>query len=177
MPVIAQTPRLLIRTWTLADVPALMALTREPGLNEFSLSGYENFSEDRAKEWIEKEMLRFDRFHLCRFAIGLRETEELIGISGLFEQPNRKGIADAFENIELNYRYPARRRGLGYATEAARAILEYGFKNVKLTCIYANADLKNLKSHRVLEKLGMKRIGDTEYEGIKAGRWRIDSEN
>lgn len=170
MPVIAETNRLNIRTWDLNDISALYALTREPGLSQYSMSGYENFTRDQARHWIIKEMARFEKFKVSRFAIILRESNELIGISGLFELPPPRE-----HEVEMNYRYPIRRRGNGYALEAAQAVLEYGFSKLNLPFIHANADLTNLPSHKILNRLGMKRVGDIEYAGVKAGRWRMDN--
>ncbi len=170
MPLIAETERLHVCSWSPDDVIKLYNLTREPGLSQFSLSGYEDFTMAQAKTWIQSEMLRFEKYSVSRFGIYLKATEELIGISGLFEQPypNQK-------EVELNYRYPIRRRGNGYALEAAKAVIDYGFSKLNLPHIHANADLTNTQSHKILNRLGMKRVGDIEYKGVRAGRWRIEN--
>lgn len=164
-----RTKRLLIRTWTPNDVEALCALTRQEGLSEFSVSGYLNFTEEQATQWIQKEILRFKNHRLAKFAVALKDTDELIGISGLFQMPPPNE-----SSIELNYRYPRKYRGFGYATEAAQAILDYGFNTLGLRQINANADFNNKASQAVLARLGMRLIGEVTYHGIRAGRWAID---
>jgi ribosomal-protein-alanine N-acetyltransferase len=168
MPLIAETPRLIVRTWELSDIEALCDLSRQDGISEFSISGYANFSEEQAEQRIRHEMERFEKYRLGKFAVVLKDLNVPIGISGIFQMPPPQE-----SEIELNYRYPIHRRGQGYATEAAQAILNYGFDVLGLKRINANADLRNARSHAVLERLGMKRFGDVTYEGIQAGRWSI----
>lgn len=169
MHLIAETPRLLVQTWALEDIKALCDLTHLDGINEFSVSGYADFSEERASQWIRHEIARFNEYKLGKFKVVSKELQKPIGISGLFQMPNEN-------EIELNYRYPRVYRGKGFATEAAKAILNYGFQTLGLKRINANVDLRNAPSHAVIERLGMKRIGETTYEGIRASRWSIGIE-
>jgi ribosomal-protein-alanine N-acetyltransferase len=168
MPIIAETPRLIVRTWELSDIEALCDLSRQEGISEFSISGYADFSEEQAEQWIRYEMERFGKYRLGKFAVISKKLGVPLGISGIFQMPPPQDT-----EIELNYRYPIHRRGQGFATEAAQAILNYGFDVLGLKRINANADLRNKRSHAVLERLGMMRIGDVTYEGIEAGRWSI----
>ena len=170
MPLITETPRLIVRTWELEDVDALCALTREEGISEFSVSGYADYSQEKAKIWIQKEQDRFARSQLAKFAVVKKDSNQLIGISGLFQMPPPND-----KDVELNYRYPKAHRGQGYAVEAARGILYYGFYSLKLPAIYANVDVKNLASQKVLQKLGMSLVGSTTYEGVQATRWCLKS--
>lgn len=169
MPVISETHRLIIRTWELSDVANLCDLSSQDGISEFSISGYSNFSSDYALKWIQNEIERYKKYRLGKFAVISKELATPIGISGLFQMPSPN------ENeVELNYRYPIKRRAQGFATEAAKAILEYGFNELGLKRINANADLKNTASHAVLTRIGMNRVGEVTYEGIQAGRWSIE---
>ena len=178
---IVETPRLIIRNWTAADAESLCRLSREPGFSDFSVTGYKDFSKTQAIEWINKENERFQKLRLGKFACVLKTTDEIIGISGIFQRytENEQNAVDPERRnqIEINYRYPKIYQGFGYATEGAKAVLAYGFKNLNLDDIHAFADLTNLRSHRVLQRLGMERIGETEYSGIKAGHWRLASKN
>ena len=149
---------------------ALCNLTRQEGLSEFSaISGYSDFSEGQASRWIQKELDRFRAHRLGKFAVVLKESGYPIGISGLFQS-----YAPHEADVELNYRYPKVYRGKGFATEAAQAILQYGFDELGLKKIFANADLRNVDSRAVLHRLGMKQIGEVSYGGIQAGRWVLE---
>jgi RimJ/RimL family protein N-acetyltransferase len=74
---------------------------------------------------------------------------------------------------DMNYRYPVQYRGKGFATEAAQAILRYGFVELGLDRINANVDLNNAASLKVIERLGMKVVGPVFYEGIEARRFSM----
>jgi RimJ/RimL family protein N-acetyltransferase len=62
--------------------------------------------------------------------------------------------------------------GRGFATEASRALLEFGFRSLALHRIVARCDVRNHASMRVLEKLGMRREGHFRKDAKKAGAWR-----
>lgn len=168
MPRIAETPRLLIQTWELSDLPALMHLTRQAGISEFSISGYKDFSEDHARMWIANEIERFKAQKLGRFAVISKELGVPVGISGIFRHPNQPE-----DEAEMNYRYPVEFRGRGFATEAARAIIRYGLIELGLKCVNANVDRTNASSLKVVERLGMKDAGPFSYEGVAARRFTI----
>ncbi len=168
MPLIAETARLKIQTWEIENVDQLCQLTALEGISEFSTSGYSHFTKEQALKWIEKEQARYQKSRLGKFAVILKKTNTPIGISGLFQMPS-----PASESVELNYRYPIKYRGQGYALEAAHALIQYGFTKLNLCEIYANADLRNTTSQKILTRLNMTQIGEITYEGIKAGRWCI----
>jgi RimJ/RimL family protein N-acetyltransferase len=172
MPRIAETPRLFIQTWEPTDLSALMHLTRQSGISEYSTSGYADFTEDRARFWIANELERFRAEKLARFAVISKELGMPIGISGIFRHPNVPPT-----EAELNYRYPVQYRGKGFATEAARAILHYGFVELGLSRIHANVDLTNAASLKVIDRLGMKAIGPVFYEGIEARRFSMSRQD
>jgi RimJ/RimL family protein N-acetyltransferase len=105
-------------------------------------------------------------------AVTERETGRLIGEAGL--QYLEEG-----PDIEVGYTLARAAWGRGYATEAAGAILRWGFAGLRLHRIVAVADPANAASLRVLEKLGMGRIGLREcYGAVMAeharslGAWR-----
>ncbi len=62
--------------------------------------------------------------------------------------------------------------GRGYATEAARAVLDFGFNDLGLHRIWATVDVNNDASRRVLERIGMKREGILRKDKLVRGRWR-----
>ncbi len=80
----------------------------------------------------------------------------------------------SFTNRDGDIGYVFRRDvwGQGYATEAARAVLDYGFRRLKLHRIWATCDVKNKGSARVLEKIGMTREGRLRKNVRMRGSWR-----
>jgi [ribosomal protein S5]-alanine N-acetyltransferase len=74
---------------------------------------------------------------------------------------------------ELGYRFMQKYWGKGYATEAAKAMIDYGFNEMGLTEIYAMTDIDNKASRHVLEKCGMSYIEDFDLEGGACAWFRI----
>jgi RimJ/RimL family protein N-acetyltransferase len=87
-----------------------------------------------------------------------RDTPGFLGWCGLFPLED-SGL------IEIGYRYVRAAWGQGVATEAARAVLDYGFRALALDPIVAVADPDNRGSHRVLEKIGLRSAGEAWYYG------------
>jgi [ribosomal protein S5]-alanine N-acetyltransferase len=96
--------------------------------------------------------------HLC-LAIILKESNEFIGWCGL-DHTNPTDTDPA-----LFYLLKANDWGKGLATEAARALLDYAFTQLKLASIHGGAAAENLASKRVMEKIGMNYVGLDEGGG------------
>ncbi len=93
------------------------------------------------------------------WAVTSRETGTVMGDCGLFLSAQRG------PEIELAYRLAKAHWGRGFATEAARAWLEHGFGDLGLGRIVAVTHDENAAARRVLEKIGMRPEGRTEYGG------------
>ena len=100
-----------------------------------------------------------------QLAITLASDGQLIGNCGI-----RKKILDARE-ADLGYELDPRYWGCGYATEAARAILAFGFQELALHRIWAWCIAENLASAHVLEKIGMRQEGHLLQNEWMQGRW------
>ncbi len=75
-----------------------------------------------------------------------------------------KGPPDGAGAIEIGYSVIADRRGRGYATEAARALVEWALAQPNVRCIVASCDPTNLASMRTLERVGFTRAGEIDGE-------------
>ena len=145
------TERLLIRAYVLADAPAMLRLinTREVALNTLRIPY--PYPEEEAERWIANHEERVQKGDHA-FAVTLRETRELIGTVGL----HRKAENDS---AEIGYWIGVPYWGKGYATEAAGAMLRYGFETFPLNRIFAMHFGRNAASGRVLQKIGMRHEG------------------
>lgn len=154
MHIILQTPRLLLRRFTNSDDDAalILHLNSQPDvlkyLHERTLTDVAD-----AKNIIETVILPQYENNLGRWAVHLIETNEFIGWCGLKYRPERK-------ETDLGYRFLPSAWGKGYATEAAKACLDYGFEKLFLSKINACAHEENLASLAVLEKIGMQYTND-----------------
>jgi len=100
------------------------------------------------------------------FAIQLGEIAQPIGTirMGIREPDHRQGDA----GFALHHE----QRRKGYATEALRRILAFGFEELSLERIWATADIINIASWRVMEKAGMEREGIMRHHRLIRGEWR-----
>ena len=95
------------------------------------------------------------------FAVELRDTGELIGLTGLSRVPFEAHFTPC---VEIGWRLAAAHWNRGLATEAARQCLRYGFEELALQEIVAFTVPANQRSRRVMEKLGMTRNADDDFE-------------
>jgi [ribosomal protein S5]-alanine N-acetyltransferase len=156
MPIILQTERLYLRQFTEADAPIIYHLNTQPGVLQYVPEPWLR-SEEHAKEVIIHIILPQYKNNLGRWAVHLRENDAFIGWCGL-KLVNSE--------IDLGYRFLPAEWGKGYATEAAKAVLQYGHEQLQLEKIIAHAHIQNLASQKVLEKSGMLFVGEGMDEGV-----------
>ncbi len=106
-----------------------------------------------AEEWIGTHQKDYEEGTQVVFAIVSREENELTGAIGL------SSIKQEFENAEMGYWIGVEFWNKGYCTEAARAVLKYGFEELELNRIHAHHFGSNPVSGKIMQKLGM------TYEG------------
>lgn len=99
-------------------------------------------------------------------AVILKENNQLIGACGVRVNDLAAGSA------ELGYAFNRNYWGHGYATEAARTSIAFGFEQLKLHRIFATCDTANLASAKVLEKIGLRREGHFLRNIRRQGEWR-----
>jgi len=100
------------------------------------------------------------------FAVEPHEVAHLVGTVRMTILSREQQAADIGYFMDSDY------YGRGYATEAARALLDFGFRELKLHRISATADVENQASWRVLERIGMKREGLLRKDKFIRGEWR-----
>lgn len=164
-----KTERLILREFDPSDWKAVLAYQSDPRYLRFS--HWTERSEDEARAFVsmflgwQREVPR-SKYQL---AIGLREPDSgeygLIGNCGI-----RMEHSDASE-AEIGYEIDPRYWGKGYATEAARAIVRFGFQELDLHRISAWCIAENVASAHVLEKVGLCREGRLREREWMQGRW------
>ncbi len=158
------TERLCLRQHELADIPELTRLigAREVAANLLRVP--HPYTEQDARTFITSRKQSSD----ADFAISLRSEDRLIGGIGL-------QIDSANPRAELGYWLGVPYWGQGYATEAARAAVEYGFQTLGLHRIWAGVFAGNSVSANVLRKSGMRHEGGLRQHVLKWGTF-IDLE-
>ena len=153
-----QTERLLLRQFHMRDAGRVTELAgaRELAVTTFLPHPYKN---GMAERWILSQIGDYEAERLVNFAILVRESETLIGSIGLELDPGN-------ERAQLGYWIGLPYWNKGYCTEAAQAVVDYGFENLGLRRIHAPVFKSNPASMRVLEKIGM------EYEGCQRSHYK-----
>ena len=144
---ILSTPRLTLRPFTLEDVDALHSLWNEPGVRKY-LWDDEPVPRDRVHWIIDASLKTFETSRLGLWGIFPNAERTLIGFSGFwhFHEPPA---------LELLYGIAPTHWHCGFATEASRALIKYGFHELGLDRIQASTDAGNETSERVMQSLGM----------------------
>lgn len=152
MHLILQTPHLLLRQFTLDDAPLLLLLNSNPEVLKYLHEPLLK-TEEQALQVLQNIILPQYKNNLGRWAIHLKSTNEFIGWCGL------KYLADTDE-IDLGYRLMQQFWGNGYAYEAAKHTMDYGFNQLHLKTIVGRAHIDNVGSLKILQKIGMQFIKD-----------------
>lgn len=152
-----ETPRLLIRSFTLQDAAALHErVFGDPEAMKFIPRGASP-SVERTRGSVER-FIRHEREHgFGLWAVELKETGELIGDCGLFL------VQGTGPEVEVAYHFGRPWWGQGIATEAASACLRFGFSECALSEIIAICFPEHIASRRVMEKAGMRYVGPARY--------------
>jgi len=159
-----ETKRLVLRKLEEADHERLFLLDSNQEVMKYI--GMPTLSKvEESKEVVKMIMKQYEDNGLGRLAVIEKESELLIGWSGL--KLNTSEV-NGYQNFyELGYRFLPETWGKGYATESGKASLDYGFNDLQAEIIYAYAHCENTASNHILTKLGFEKTGEfTEPDGI-----------
>ena len=159
------TERLLLRDWRDADLDPFVAMNADPVVMEFFP---ETYTEERTHRFVALIRERWRQLGYSLWAVERKDTGHFIGYIGLWPATFPAHFTPA---VEVGWRLAADQWGHGYATEGARAALDYGFNTVGLDEIVSFTSAINVRSWRVMERLGMRRDinGDFEHPNVPAG--------
>ena len=145
-----ETPRLVLRNWRESDRDLFREINADPKVMEY-FPGRRSYSE--ADAMLERVRRMIVDHGIGFFAMAIKDTDEPIGFCGLalpsLEPHLPKGT------VEIGWRLATRFWGNGYVTEAARALLRFGFIEHDMTEIVSFAVADNRRSTAVMERIGM----------------------
>lgn len=162
---ILETERLFLREFTIEDAQLLIDLNSNPNVTRYTGDGpLKNL--EAANDILLNTIFPQYPNKLGRWAVCLKSTNEFIGWCGL------KYISQ-LDEIDLGYRLFENHWGKGYATESAKAVLDYGFNILKLNTIVGRAAIENANSIKVLKKVGLKFEKEDVEHGDKIFKFRL----
>jgi RimJ/RimL family protein N-acetyltransferase/MOSC domain-containing protein YiiM len=157
-PVRLETDRLLLKGWAAPARDALAALNADPAVMEFYPSTQ---SRDESDAFVDRIEAGFAEHGFGLWAVQRRDTGEFVGYTGLWVLPADRPLAG---EVEVAWRLARSAWAQGFATEAARAALTYGFDVAGLDAVMSMTARINVRSWRVMERLGMLRDRSADFD-------------
>jgi RimJ/RimL family protein N-acetyltransferase len=149
LPEEVRTERLLLRRWRDADLAPFAAMNADPRVMEHFPAV---LSREESDGRVERILAHFDRHGYAQWAVEIPGVAPFAGFIGLAVP----GFDAHFTPcVEIGWRLAVEYWGRGYATEGARAALEFGFTELKLSEIVSFTVPANIRSRQVMERLGM----------------------
>ncbi|MFJ1971482.1 GNAT family N-acetyltransferase [Streptomyces sp. NPDC087903] len=152
-----RTERLVLRTWRDSDLAPWAAMNADPEVREHFP---ELLTAEQSAASVASFQADLDRRGWGWWAVEVAGTREFVGFTGL--DPVEDDMP--FTGVEAGWRLARAAWGHGYATEAARAVLEFGFQSLGLAEILAVTTATNLRSQAVMRRLGMTRDPADDFD-------------
>lgn len=156
-----ETERLILRPFEMADVPVVQLLASAREVADTTLNIPHPYPDDGAATWISGHQDRVEKGQYT-FAVVRKQDSVLVGSMGIGTNP-------VHDKGELGYWVGLPYWNQGYATEAARRIVRWGFEELMLNRIYARYLVRNPASARVMQKAGLKYEGTFKQDVLKWG--------
>ena len=145
---ILKTNRLILRKLTFDDVDRIYQILSDPITMQF---WPKPFDYEGAERWVKRSIDAYRDLGFGRYAVILKSSGELIGDCG-YMRTKVNGV----EENDLGYILDKKFWNQGFATEAAKACLQYGLEVLKMKRIVASMETKNLASKAVAENIGLR---------------------
>lgn len=143
---ILETDRLFLREFSNLDAQHLFDLNSDPAVIQYT--GDKAFTSIIEVDNFIKNYNHYQKYGFGRWAVIQKSDSQFLGWCGL-------KFSAEIEEVDIGFRFHKRFWNEGFATEAAKASIEYGFLKFKFKSIVGRAMSENLSSIRVLEKLGL----------------------
>lgn len=146
-----ESDRLILRSWNSSDVEPFLAMNQDDRVVEF-LAG--KMTKAQVEDFIFQANDHIEKYGFGLWALELKENGKLIGFTGLKYQDFAASFLPAFE---IGWRLAFEYWGKGLAFEAAQKNLAIAFDEFKLDHLVSFTAVKNLRSQKLMQKIGMKR--------------------
>jgi RimJ/RimL family protein N-acetyltransferase len=167
--IILETERLIIREHVLSDAPFFFTLNSNYNVVKYTGdSSFKMIAE--AEKIVQYVMNQYKENGYGRWLVTEKETGNPIGWCGLKFHTDTK-------ETDIGYRLLESAWGKGYATESAKACIDYGFKHFNLNRIIGDAMKENTASINVFKKLGMTYLKDSLLDNIESVVYELKKEN
>ncbi len=174
MAVIVETKRLILREIELTDEQGMFALDSDNDVHKYLKEPIvHNIEEIREK--IKRVQKQYITTGVGRWAVIEKLTNEFLGWTGIKLEDQK--IYHPIRYYDIGYRLIQKFWGKGYATEAAKASLDYGFEHLNISDVYADVFSNNFVSKKVLEKIGLEYVKTFDNNGLTIDWYKIQNPN
>ncbi|HAT8341961.1 TPA: GNAT family N-acetyltransferase [Legionella pneumophila] len=146
---ILETERLFLRTFQENDVESLIAISQDQKVMQFFPAIP---TREETIAFIDRIIAHQEEKNFSLYAAEFKNTDEMIGFVGLFTATFQAHFTPA---IEIGWRLSSKHWNKGYATEAAKAVLDYAFRKLNLDEVVSFTSVLNKPSIRVMQKIGL----------------------
>ncbi len=147
-----QTDRLVLREYIPSDWESVQAYAAIPEVTKYEAWGPNK--PDETKKFVADCLFLAKQNPRYKFEIAVTLPDgKLIGGVGIRRESQESFVANMGWVMHPEF------QNRGYITEAARSLIDFGFNDLNLKVIYATCDSRNAPSYRVMEKIGMKKVG------------------
>lgn len=158
-----ETDRLILRKWEEEDLPLFIRMNQDPEVMQFFPH---ILTESESREFFERIRKEFEVYGYGLYAVQEKEGCRFIGYIGLHHTTFRTDFSPC---VEIGWRLSKDAWGKRYATEGARACRTMAFRHLHLPEFYSFTSLSNKRSERVMQKTGMKKIGEFDHPLVPEG--------
>lgn len=163
-----ESDRIITRRLTKDDVDKWMEFFSEKEAVQFFPDTGIKSNQERAVEWIDRQIDRYNKNTYGLQALIDKNTNELIGQCGLLLQ-----VVDGQTELEVGYHILKKYWGQGLAPEAARLFIDYAFAHGLAESVISIIDKRNISSKKVAQKNGLELEKQTLWKNLEVEIFRI----
>jgi|SRR5699024_205535 len=159
------TKRILMRQLSVGDIEEFYEIVKKNNVGKWLGIG-NGMSFEESEQYVNKIIKHWNKHNFGVWAVVNKSTKEIMGHCGL-------RYLDGTEDIEIIYLLDPRFWGMGYATEAGNAAINFAFNSLNIDKITARVRTNNIKSKKVIDKLGFQFIYNKAYDGRKLSYYEL----
>lgn len=172
-----ETKRLILRDILDTDLEGMFELDSNPEVHKY-LGKKPITTKDKAAEIIEEIRGQYTERGIGRFAAIEKSSGDFIGWTGLkFNTGDKETIGNKRDFYDIGYRFIPRFWGKGYATESSVTCLDFGFKKLPIQTMYGAAEVGNIASNKILQKIGLQYVEQFTYWNELINWYKLDKKD
>jgi ribosomal-protein-alanine N-acetyltransferase len=172
-----ETERLIMRDLLESDTQGIFELDSNPDVHKY-LGKNPIKTLKQAGDSIKFIRKQYEERSIGRFATIEKSSGDFIGWSGIkYNIGDKEELGVKRDFYDIGYRFIPRYWGKGYATESSKAVLDFGFAKLNIETMCGAAEMGNVASNKVLQKIGLKYIEQFIYDNEMINWYQLKKEN